>query len=138
MPDELLRLHEEGEVVFFCGAGISMGAGLPDFKGLVKRVWKEVGYNPSLEEKRLNLDGRCDVALELLGNKLNDAITMRNGVATVLSRYREKNGYDRVHKALLALSQTRDEVPRLHLVTTNFGSTANCRHIASGRRGDPA
>lgn len=120
VPDELLRLHEEGEVVFFCGAGISMGAGLPDFKGLVKRVWKEVGYNPSFEEKRLNLDGRCDVALELLGNKLNDAITMRNGVATVLSRYREKNGYDRVHKALLALSQTRDEVPRLHLVTTNF------------------
>jgi len=120
VPDELLRLHEEGEVVFFCGAGISMGAGLPDFKGLVRRAWKEVGYNPSSEEKRLNRDGRCDVALELLGNKLDDAITMRNGVAAVLSRYRDKNRYNRVHKALLALSQTRDEVPRLHLVTTNF------------------
>ena len=42
VPDDLLRFHEDGKVVFFCGAGISKGAGLPDFKGLVKRVWKEI------------------------------------------------------------------------------------------------
>ena len=27
VPDELLRAHEEGKVIFFCGAGISYPAG---------------------------------------------------------------------------------------------------------------
>lgn len=36
IPDELLQAHEEGRVVFFCGAGISYPAGLPGFKGLVE------------------------------------------------------------------------------------------------------
>ena len=31
--EELRRAHEDGEVVFFCGAGVSMPAGLPSFKG---------------------------------------------------------------------------------------------------------
>ena len=38
IPDELLQAHEEGRVVFFCGAGISYPAGLPGFKGLVELI----------------------------------------------------------------------------------------------------
>ena len=38
IPDELLRAHEDGEVVFFCGAGVSQSAGLPSFQALVKKV----------------------------------------------------------------------------------------------------
>ena len=38
IPDELLRAHEDGKVVFFCGAGVSQSAGLPSFKELVRRV----------------------------------------------------------------------------------------------------
>ena len=39
IPDELLRARDEGRVVFFCGAGVSLGrAGLPDFNGLTSRV----------------------------------------------------------------------------------------------------
>ena len=38
IPDALLDAHEEGRVVFFCGAGISYSAGLPSFEGLVKKV----------------------------------------------------------------------------------------------------
>lgn len=37
IPDTLLEAHEEGRVVFFCGAGISYPAGLPGFSGLVKK-----------------------------------------------------------------------------------------------------
>lgn len=31
IPKRLLQLHEEGRVVFFCGAGISHPAKLPGF-----------------------------------------------------------------------------------------------------------
>jgi hypothetical protein len=32
IPDELLRAQDEGRVVFFCGAGVSLAkASLPDF-----------------------------------------------------------------------------------------------------------
>jgi hypothetical protein len=34
LPTELLSAHDEGRLVFFCGAGISRYTGLGDFKGL--------------------------------------------------------------------------------------------------------
>jgi len=34
IPDRLLQEHEDGNVIFFCGAGISYPAGLPGFQGL--------------------------------------------------------------------------------------------------------
>ena len=40
IPDALLQAHEEGRVVFFCGAGISYPAGLPGFKGLVEEIYQ--------------------------------------------------------------------------------------------------
>ena len=40
IPDALLQAHEEGRVVFFCGAGISYPAGLPGFKGLVEQIYR--------------------------------------------------------------------------------------------------
>ena len=121
VPDDLLRFHEDGKVVFFCGAGISMGAGLPDFKGLVKGIWKEVGNNTlSAEEKQYMRTGRYDAALGFLEKKVNEAGVIRNGLATVLSNYRQKKNYARTHKSLLTLSRTRGVNTHLHLVTTNF------------------
>lgn len=121
VPEDLRWAHEDGRVVFFCGSGISMGAGLPDYRGLVRRVWKEVGNNtPDIEEKRFMRAQRYDAALGYLEAKLSNAMTMRNGVATVLSRYKKNKLFDRTHKALLTLSKTREKVPQRHLVTTNF------------------
>lgn len=42
IPDALLQAHEEGRVVFFCGAGISYPAGLKNFEWLsvLWRLWK--------------------------------------------------------------------------------------------------
>jgi len=40
IPDALLQAHEEGRMVFFCGAGISYPAGLPGFKGLVEQIYR--------------------------------------------------------------------------------------------------
>ena len=42
IPEKLRRALEDNEVVFFCGAGTSMGAGLPSFKGLVESVLKDL------------------------------------------------------------------------------------------------
>mgnify|MGYP000541792458 CR=1 FL=1 len=46
IPNALLQAHEEGKVVFFCGAGISYPAGLPGFKGLVDRIYSSIGTQP--------------------------------------------------------------------------------------------
>ena len=42
IPDELLQAHEDGRVVFFCGAGISIPAKLPDFENLVDSIYKKL------------------------------------------------------------------------------------------------
>ncbi len=39
LTEALLRAHEDGNVVFFTGAGISMPAGLPGFKSLVDGLY---------------------------------------------------------------------------------------------------
>ncbi len=46
IPNELLTLRDQGEVVFFCGAGISIPAGLPSFFDLTKSVMQRVGVSP--------------------------------------------------------------------------------------------
>jgi len=43
IPDELLEDRDRGRVVFFCGAGISMPAGLPNFAELARRVMLKLG-----------------------------------------------------------------------------------------------
>ena len=47
IPYELLRAQERGETVFLCGAGVSMGAGLPDFYDLVRGIYNRLleSYN---------------------------------------------------------------------------------------------
>tara|TARA_R110000744_G_scaffold222467_1_gene341376 strand:+ start:948 stop:4769 length:3822 start_codon:yes stop_codon:yes gene_type:complete len=44
IPDELLLARDQGRVVFFCGAGVSLAkARLPDFFGLTKKVINSLG-----------------------------------------------------------------------------------------------
>ena len=38
IPDILLERRDQGRVVFLCGAGVSVGAGMPDFPGLTRDV----------------------------------------------------------------------------------------------------
>jgi hypothetical protein len=48
IPTQLLTQHNEGNVIFFCGAGISRRAGLPDFGGLTKKVVEKLGAEKAL------------------------------------------------------------------------------------------
>jgi hypothetical protein len=42
IPQKLRRAHEDCEVIFFCGAGVSMPAGLPSFGELVENVLSDL------------------------------------------------------------------------------------------------
>jgi NAD-dependent SIR2 family protein deacetylase len=65
-----LQAHEEGRVVFFCGAGISYPAGLPGFKGLVDEIYKRAGTSRSVIEQEAYERGQFDATLDLLERRL--------------------------------------------------------------------
>jgi hypothetical protein len=52
IPAAVLHSQEEERLVFFCGAGISMPSGLPNFKRLVEDVRDELGAEFTPQEKR--------------------------------------------------------------------------------------
>jgi hypothetical protein len=43
IPDELLESRDQGNVIFLCGAGLSMPAGLPSFARLTRQVVDQLG-----------------------------------------------------------------------------------------------
>lgn len=119
IPNELLQAHEEGRVVFFCGAGISYPAGLPDFRGLVDKIYKNVDTSRSPIEQEAFGRGQFDATLDLLERRLpGDRLVVRNALMKALkTRSLRKNATD-THAALLCLARNREH--SLRLVTTNF------------------
>lgn len=68
IPERLLQAHEDGRVVFFCGAGISYPARLPGFAGLVERLYKALGTTPNAVQKaaiKAGLDRKIGVTTGL-------------------------------------------------------------------------
>ena len=119
VPERLLQDHEEGRVVFFCGAGISYPAGLPGFGGLVTRVRDELGLAFSPPVAAAFRRGQYDSVLGLLeGEVVNGREVVRRQVATILKGNLALPDATATHEALLTLSRTRDQ--RQRLITTNF------------------
>lgn len=120
IPNELLEAHEEGRVVFFCGAGISRPAGLPDFEGLVKEIYRLTGTQFSKIEQTAFDRGEFDVTLNLLEQRLpRGTLAVRRKLAEILLKPDlGRSGATDAQAALLCLARSRDD--RLRLVTTNF------------------
>src|SRR5258708_7290581 len=119
IPDSLLQAHEEGRVVFFCGAGISYPAGLPGFKGLVDQIYQRVGTAPSEIEQKAYERDQFDATLDLLERRLpGQRIAVRQKLAEVLKPKWRRKGATDTHEALLELARCREGA--IHLVTTNF------------------
>lgn len=119
IPERLLQAHEEGRVVFFCGAGISYPAGLPGFGSLVTRVRDDLGLTFSPTVASAFKRGQYDSALGLLeGEVVNGRQVIRRQVAAILTPNLTLPNAMATHEALLTLSRTRDR--RLRLITTNF------------------
>jgi hypothetical protein len=129
IPDELLQAHEEGRVIFFCGAGISYPAGLVGFKGLVKLIYKEASTTFDSAEQKAFDNYQYDATLDLLERRLpNGRGAVREALARALKPNLRRKGATDTHAALLRLGKSRTGAVRL--VTTNFDRVFD----AAGRR----
>jgi SIR2-like domain len=119
LPDSLLHEHEDGRIVFFCGAGISYPAGLPGFRRLVELIYTELPTTPTeLEAKALEQE-RFDAAVDLLEHRFpGGRFAVRGALAAVLKPKLRLLRATSTHKALLTLA--RDRKKNARLITTNF------------------
>lgn len=119
IPNALLQAHEEGEVVFFCGAGISYPAGLPGFRGLVEQICQLNGTQLSDIEREVFDRGQFDATLDLLERRLpGQRLALRHALAQVLKPKLRRKGATDTQAALLRLARSRKGA--LRLITTNF------------------
>ncbi len=119
IPERLLQVHEEGRVVFFCGAGISYPARLPSFSGLVTSVYKELGVAPNAVQQAAIKAYQFDTAIGLLeADIVGGREIARRALARILTPDLTGRSATATHEALLILGRNRSG--RLRLVTTNF------------------
>ncbi|WP_263770124.1 anti-phage defense-associated sirtuin Dsr1 [Propionivibrio soli] len=131
IPDALLQAHEEGRVVFFCGAGISYPAGLPGFKGLVEQIYQLNGTTLTDIERDAFEHGQFDATLDLLERRLpGQRLAVRRALAQALKPKLRRKGATDTQAALLRLARSREGA--LRLVTTNFDRIF---HVAAKRTG---
>ncbi len=119
VPERLLQAHEDGRVVFFCGAGISYPAGLPSFAGLTDQIYTELNVHRDAIQQAAFKAKQFDRAIGLLEEAVvGGRKTVRQSLAKILTRNFATPKATSTHEALLTLSRQRDR--RIRLVTTNF------------------
>lgn len=119
LPDDLLLSRDLGDVVFFCGAGVSRSrANLPDFRDLANRVINDLGSAQD-SAARVNAAQSTGMAVDRVFRLLErefEAGEVREAVARHLDAGAAPDLA--AHRTLLDLSTSRSGVTRL--VTTNF------------------
>jgi hypothetical protein len=124
IPDELLLARDQGRVVFFCGAGVSLArASLPDFFGLAEQVTGTLGVaKDSAAAKTLNtakMVGDGLISADRIFGLLERDFLTRDIEGAVAAALKPKADVDlSAHKIIVRLAKTREGLVRL--VTTNF------------------
>ena len=119
IPERLLQAHEDGRVVFFCGAGISYPARLPGFSGLVNKLYQALSVAPNPVQQSAIKAGLFDTAIGLMETDVvGGRGTVRSALATILTPDLTAPNATATHEALLTLAQNREG--RTRLITTNF------------------
>lgn len=119
VPERLIRAHEDGQVVFFCGAGISYPAGLKNFTWLVDEVYRRLHRTRSGPEELAYSEHRYDAVLTLLERDIaGGREAVRAHLPEILKPDLRKKNALATHRALLTLARDRND--RTRLVTTNF------------------
>src|ERR1043166_4311153 len=123
IPDELLEACDNGNVVFFCGAGVSRRAGLPGFLDLVRQVVDAL-RPPSESKVRIllkRIEEDPDIAPPL--DQMFSVFQQDYGVAHIedlvsqLLKTPPRANLDQ-HSIVLRLSRSANH--QSQLVTTNF------------------
>ena len=126
IPDQLLEARDEGKVVFLCGAGVSLSAGMPDFPKLASYVVKKLKV-PLEGQVRKLLSYWCngqhpEIArppLDDIFNLLQRKFDPSDVDYFIAERLKTRSGTSVTeHKTILRLSKEVDGKPRV--VTTNF------------------
>ena len=119
IPERLLQAHEDGRVVFFCGAGISYPANLPGFSGLIEKIYQALATSPNAVQKAAIKAGQFDTAIGLLENDIvGGRETVRRSLTKILTPDLTAKNATATHEALLTLAKCRNGQTRL--ITTNF------------------
>lgn len=144
IPERLLLAHSRGEVLFIAGAGISLPAGLPDFRGLTLKVYEKIDptvhkilidipsqacnqwslnvstltYQQAAEVKRFVM-GDFDVVLGMLERRIDGKASAKSSVRLAVAKQirKPKIAPAPIHHALAKLA---DRGGATTLVTTNF------------------
>ena len=114
IPNSLIAVRELGEVVFFCGAGVSAPAGLPDFNRLADNLLEML----TAQESRLTRDANesLDRVFSAMVKEFGRAADVDREITQALRTPRKANL--RHHEAIIALSRGTDGAAKI--VTTNF------------------
>ena len=125
VPEVLLEAHEDGKVVFFCGAGISYPAELPGFKGLVEGLYARLAVIPDAEQQAAMDSEQFDTAVALLEQKHpGERQQVREELSKILNPKSTDTKATATHRALLTLSENREGQRRLrkryHVPATPF------------------
>jgi hypothetical protein len=144
IPNALVAEQQRGNVLFVCGAGVSMAAGLPSFENLVKGVYRRLGeeWESHPAEHAVmtcggKLFGQYDRVLRILERRL-EASDARNS-RDMRRRLREEVEQELAprpsadlshHLALLELSRGGDGAVRL--LTTNFDTLFERSWVGGG------
>ncbi|HEB86399.1 MAG TPA: hypothetical protein ENI68_05205, partial [Gammaproteobacteria bacterium] len=108
IPERLLQAHEDGRVVFFCGAGISYPARLPGFAGLVNRLFDELVQTPNAVQHTAIKAGQFDTAIGLLeADIVGGREVVRQALARILAPDLSASNATATHEALLTLGRSR-------------------------------
>ena len=123
IPDELLEARDNGNVVFFCGSGVSQPVGLPGFLGLAKQVTTKLGT--PLDAKSRILLNRADQDPDFAPplDQIFYLLQQEYGAGIIDDTVSEllktpANANVDYHSIILRLSRNAARQPQL--VTTNF------------------
>lgn len=126
IPDELIEERDRGNVVFLCGAGVSLSADMPTFAGLCKYVIQELG-TPANAQSRIMLELHDGTTVHPAGlpafdqifNMLQQEYQAGEIDYQITRRLKPRRGISlAAHETVLRLSRSIDGKPQV--VTTNF------------------
>lgn len=128
IPDELLCARDEGRVVFFCGAGVSLAkAKLPDFMNLTKQVILELGVGkdePACKLLRADQEIKDKIGESVLSIDRIFGLLERDfvdsDIESAVAKTLKLSSLPNLtaHQTMLKLAKTSEGITRL--ITTNF------------------